>query len=213
MEAQVRPMQRFAGQIVAATCGSRPLHLLSWGHADPGAARRESLSRHATPHHEWMWKHLDATKGRRCAANNGERTASGLLRGCPIMKSLFLLCLSVPYLIVQEPSTSNLRDNGVVQRGNQVMGFSHELSAHHFRLLKDGGEIIVTANNLNDKASIDQIRSHLAHISRMFADGNFNAAVLIHDTNPPGTATMTRLKSQIRYELSEIDQGAKIRIY
>ena len=129
------------------------------------------------------------------------------------MKSLFLLCLSVPYLIVQEPSTSSLRDSGVVQRGNQVMGFSHELSAHHFRLLQDGGEIIVTASNLNDKASIDQIRSHLAHISRMFSDGNFNAPVLIHDTNAPGTATMTRLKSQIRYELSEIDQGAKIRIY
>src|SRR5881275_69913 len=31
-------------------------------------------------------------------------------------------------------------------------------------------------------------------------------------TNPPGTTTMTRLKEQIRYELSETDRGARIRL-
>ncbi len=36
--------------------------------------------------------------------------------------------------------------------------------------------------------------------------------MLIHDTNPPGTATMTRLKEQIRYEFSEIERGARIRL-
>jgi len=92
------------------------------------------------------------------------------------------------------------------------MGFSHDLTAHHFRLLKDGGEIIVTANSLNDKSNIDEIRAHLTHISKMFSDGNFNAPMLIHDTNPPGVATMARLKNQIRCEMTEIDQGAKIRI-
>ena len=117
------------------------------------------------------------------------------------MKSLLLLCLSVPYLIVQEPSTSSLRDNGVVQRGNQVMGFSHELSAHHFRLLQDGGEIIVEARDPTGKTSTQEIQMHLGHIVSMFSNGNFKAPMLIHDTNPPGTATMTRLKSEIRYDL------------
>ena len=46
----------------------------------------------------------------------------------------------------------------------------------------------------------------------MFSNGNFNAPMLIHDTNPPGVATMTRLKSDIRYTVLEIPQGAKIRI-
>jgi len=46
----------------------------------------------------------------------------------------------------------------------------------------------------------------------MFSNGNFNAPMLIHDTNPPGVATMVRLKSDIRYTILEIPQGAKIRI-
>jgi len=36
--------------------------------------------------------------------------------------------------------------------------------------------------------------------------------MLIHDTNPPGVATMTRLKSDIRYTIFEIPRGAKLRI-
>jgi len=39
-----------------------------------------------------------------------------------------------------------------------------------------------------------------------------NAPMLIHDTKPPGVATMTRLKGQIHHEVSEIDRGAKLRV-
>ena len=113
----------------------------------------------------------------------------------------------------QNPSPDqDKRSEGVVKRGEHVMGFSHEATTHHFRLFSDGGEIDVTANDLKDKASIDQIRTHLGHIAKMFASGNFKAPMLIHDTNPPGTKTMTRLKEQIRYEFSETDRGARIRI-
>ena len=115
--------------------------------------------------------------------------------------------------VKQNPSPDqDKRSEGVVKRGEHVMGFSHEATTHHFRLFSDGGEIDVTANDPKDKASIDQIRTHLGHIAKMFASGNFNAPMLIHDTNPPGTATMTRLKQQIRYEFSEIDRGARIRL-
>jgi hypothetical protein len=109
-------------------------------------------------------------------------------------------------------SDQNSRQEGVVQRGDHVMGFSHETTTHHFHLLKDGGEIVVTANDANDKRSIEQIRTHLYHIVGIFSNGNFNAPLLIHDTNPPGVATMTRLKGDIRYTVVEIPQGAKIRI-
>ena len=80
-----------------------------------------------------------------------------------------------------------------------------------FHLLKDGGEIVVTANDPNDKASIERIRMHLSHIVSMFSNGNFDIPMLIHDTNPPGVATMTRLRSDIRYTVTEIDRGARIR--
>jgi hypothetical protein len=36
--------------------------------------------------------------------------------------------------------------------------------------------------------------------------------MIIHDTNPPGVATMVRLKEQIRYEFSETDRGARVRL-
>jgi hypothetical protein len=108
--------------------------------------------------------------------------------------------------------TSETRQDGVVQRGDHVMGFRHDSTTHHFHLLKDGGEIVVIANDPDDKASVSEIRIHLMHIAKLFSDGDFNAPMLIHDTNPPGVATMTRLKAQIPYELSETEHGAKIRI-
>ncbi len=111
----------------------------------------------------------------------------------------------------QQPESTK-RTEGVVTRGEHVMGFSHETTIHHFRLFKDGGEIAVAANDPKDKSSIDQIRSHLGHIARMFSAGNFNAPMIIHDTNPPGVATMARLKEQIRYEFSETDRGARVRL-
>jgi hypothetical protein len=112
----------------------------------------------------------------------------------------------------EEQSSRNTRANTVAKRGDHVMGFSHEAATHHFYLFKDGGEIVVTANLSDDRSARDQIRMHLGHIAKMFAAGDFNAPMIIHDTNPPGTATMTRRKEQIRYEFSEVERGAKIRI-
>src|SRR5438876_4806148 len=113
----------------------------------------------------------------------------------------------------QNPSTDqDKRSEDVVKRGEHLMGFSHEATTHHVRIFKDGGEIAVTAKDPNDKASIEQIRTHLGHIAKMFSSGNFRAPMLIHDTNPPGAATMTRLKEQIRYEFSETERGARIRL-
>jgi len=130
------------------------------------------------------------------------------------MLLLFLLAIVPGMANAQQnpPADQDKRSEDVVKRGEHVMGFSHEATTHHFRLFKDGGEIAVTAKGPNDKTSIEQIRTHLGHIAKMFSAGNFNAPMLIHDTNPPGAATMTRLKEQIRYEFSEIEGGARIRL-
>ena len=48
----------------------------------------------------------------------------------------------------QNPSPEqDKRQDDVVKRGEHVMGFSHEATTHHFRLLNDGGEIDVRAND------------------------------------------------------------------
>jgi hypothetical protein len=114
-------------------------------------------------------------------------------------------------MLVQNPQIPHPQQ-GVVERGEHVMGFSHEKTAHHFLLYASGGEINVSANDPSDKASIEQIRMHLGHIAKMFAAGNFNAPMLIHDTNPPGVPAMTRLKEAIKYEYSGTDRGARIRL-
>jgi hypothetical protein len=101
---------------------------------------------------------------------------------------------------------------GVTQRGDQVMGFSHQKTTHHFRLQPDGGSIEVEVNDPNDAASRQQISSHLQHIAQKFAVGDFAAPMLIHAQTPPGVATMKRLKAEISYQFEETEKGARIRI-
>jgi hypothetical protein len=98
------------------------------------------------------------------------------------------------------------------KRGDKVMGFDHGRTTHHFRLRADGGIIEITANSDEDTKSRDQIRSHLGHIVKMFAAGNFNAPMLIHDQTPPGVPPMQELKSEINYRLEETKRGASIHI-
>ena len=100
----------------------------------------------------------------------------------------------------------------VNQHGDHVMGFSHEKTTHHFELRQDGGLIDVSANDGKDTESRDQIRSHFRHIAQMFAAGNFDAPMLVHSRDVPGTATMTRLKDQLHWQLQETPRGARLKI-
>jgi hypothetical protein len=98
------------------------------------------------------------------------------------------------------------------QRGEQGMGFSQQKTTHHFFLRKDGGVIQVTANASADKASIEQIRRHFAHISHAFQSGDFNIPMFVHDRTPPGVPAMIRLKDNIRYKYEEIENGSRVLI-
>ncbi len=100
----------------------------------------------------------------------------------------------------------------VNEHGDHVMGFSHEKTTHHFELNYDGGLIDVRANDIKDTEGRDQIRGHFQHIAQMFAAGNFNAPMLVHGKDVPGTATMTQLKDQIHWELEETSRGARLKI-
>lgn len=120
------------------------------------------------------------------------------------------LLLFSAFSLAQE--TPDKRHAGVVQRGDQVMGFSHDKTTHHFRLYKDGGSIEALANNPADATSRDDIREHLQHIAGMFKSGDFNAPMLIHARTPPGVPTMKKLRSQIEYRVEETPSGARVRV-
>lgn len=125
-----------------------------------------------------------------------------------------VLVLSATFPQQSQPPApkTDAHHQSVAERGDTVMGFSHEKTTHHFRLYTDGGAIEADAKQAGDTPSRDAIRSHFSHIAQMFAAGDFNAPMLIHQQNPPGTATMTRLREQIRYAVEETPRGGRIRI-
>src|SRR4029079_1679340 len=115
---------------------------------------------------------------------------------------LFSIVLSGAVASGQAGMTQHQMDE-MNKRGDKHMGFDHMKTTHHFLLTKGGGTIQIVANDLKDTESRDQIRSHLRHIAMMFGDGNFNTPMLIHETTPPGTSVMTKLKADIRYQFKE----------
>ena len=125
-----------------------------------------------------------------------------------ILASLILACAALVLVYAQQPKA----DEQMNKRGDHVMGFDHMKTTHHFLLQESGGSIEVTANSSADVESSKQIRMHLKHIAMMFAEGNFNAPMLIHDQTPPGVLVMQELKGEIRYNFEEIDRGAAVRI-
>ena len=120
--------------------------------------------------------------------------------------TLFILALTL-----QAPAAHS--DDQVKERGAHVMGFDQDATVHHFRLHPDGGAIDIAVKDRADGTNRDAIRSHLPHIAQMFSDGNFEAPMLIHDTNVPGTARMADLKSRIRFVYVETPQGGRLDIF
>jgi len=100
----------------------------------------------------------------------------------------------------------------VDDRGDHVMGFDHTKTSHHFLLSPSGGSIEASANDPDDAASRDAIRGHLAHIARMFSEGDFEAPMLIHDRVPPGVPTMKQKKTVIDWRYEETATGGRVRI-
>jgi hypothetical protein len=107
-------------------------------------------------------------------------------------------------------ASSSEHQHQVEKNGDTAMGFSHEKTTHHFLLRADGGVIQVDANSKDDRESRDQIQSHLGHIATMFAAGDFNTPMLVHSVMPPGTATMTKLKADIKYVYESSPQGGRV---
>jgi hypothetical protein len=124
-----------------------------------------------------------------------------------------LLGLSAAGATAQDSAASCAAHHaGVDRRGDHVMGFDHEKTTHHFRLTGEGGAIEVTANDPGDAASRDAIRAHLAHIAKMFAAGDFDAPMLIHDRVPPGVPTLKRKRKAIHWVYEPTDAGGRVAI-
>lgn len=127
------------------------------------------------------------------------------------MKILAIVLLAtISGISAQSPAQT--RSSDVNRRGAHVMGFDQSKTTHHFLLYEDGGAIDVSVKDPSDTADRDAIRSHLPHIAAMFAEGNFDAPMLVHDTNVPGTSEMTTMKDRLSYRFVETPNGGRVDI-
>ena len=93
------------------------------------------------------------------------------------------------------------------------MGFDQDKTVHHFRLHPDGGAIDIAVRDAGDTVNRDAIRAHLPHIAAMFGDGNFEAPMLIHATDVPGTKQMAALKDRVRFVYVETAGGGRLDVF
>jgi hypothetical protein len=110
------------------------------------------------------------------------------------------------------PSSHDAHHAAVDARGGRVMGFDQARTIHHFRLYQDGGAIDVSVKDPDDAANREAIRGHLPHIAALFAEGRFDAPMLVHATEVPGTAALTRLKAAVAYSYVETPGGGRVDI-
>jgi hypothetical protein len=117
---------------------------------------------------------------------------------------------AAPQAQPQSAQESHKHSMDMQGRGDEGMGFSQAKTTHHFILAKDGGAISVEADDAKDTVSRDQIRMHLAHIAKMFAEGNFDIPMFVHDQVPPGVPVMRSRKNQIQYRFEESKLGGRV---
>lgn len=96
------------------------------------------------------------------------------------------------------------------ERGEHAMGFSQTTTTHHFLLKPNGGVIQVEVKDPKDTNSRDNIRMHLGHIAKMFATGDFDIPMFVHDAVPPGVSEMKQLQKSIHYTFEETPNGGRV---
>ncbi|MGE0551900.1 MAG: hypothetical protein AB7R55_00590 [Gemmatimonadales bacterium] len=105
-----------------------------------------------------------------------------------------------------------IAQDSVDVRGHRVMGFDQELTRHQFLLYADGGAIDVRVKDPADRQNLSAVRSHLGHLPAMFGAGNFSMPMGVHAREVPGTARMTELRDEIRYQYVETELGGRVDI-
>jgi hypothetical protein len=120
--------------------------------------------------------------------------------------------VAAPGMLAAQDAPPSPHHAGVEARGSAVMGFDQAKTVHHFRLHADGGSIEVAVTDPADRVDLEAIRSHLPHIAQLFQEGQFDLPMLVHDTNVPGTAELSRLTSVVRYRYLETPMGGRVDI-
>jgi hypothetical protein len=118
--------------------------------------------------------------------------------------------LTLVVLLAMSAAPALAQHTHTPDRAQQAMGFDQARTTHHFRIERAGGAIEVTAKDPADHASIDQVRTHLEHITSMFTNGDFSVPMLVHDKNPPGADMMKQRRDTMTFTFETMTSGGKI---
>lgn len=97
-------------------------------------------------------------------------------------------------------------------RGKMVMGVDQYASAHVFEDLRDGGRIVLDADDAGDTAAIAAIRRHMRDIAGAFRAGDFTKPFQVHAQVVPGTAVMAARRAEITYSATDRPRGGEVRM-
>ena len=95
----------------------------------------------------------------------------------------------------------------IMKRGEMAMGFDQNKIKHDFVETTNGGEIRISALDVNDIHTIHAIRTHVKEIQNDFSQGDFKKPFFIHDQIVPGTQTMTEKKDLINFSILDTEHG------
>lgn len=102
------------------------------------------------------------------------------------------------------------RQEGVAERGAEVMPFDLDATTHGFEPVADGLVQTVRADDPADTEQIDLIRDHLEEEAERFAAGDYGDPTTIHGADMPGLADLEAGASDIAITYEPTPQGGRI---
>lgn len=99
----------------------------------------------------------------------------------------------------------------VQARGKVAMGVDQYTSTHQFDVLPDGGRIELQ-RNVDDRAGVATIRTHLQDIAKAFGSGDFSTPAFVHMQTVPGAQVLAARRSLITYTFTPLPRGGALRI-
>jgi len=102
------------------------------------------------------------------------------------------------------------RQDGVAERGAQVMPFDLDATTHHFVSTAEGGLQTVVADDPSDREQIELIQQHLQEEAAAFGRGDFGDPAQIHGADMPGLAALQAGADRIKVEHRSRDDGAEL---
>jgi hypothetical protein len=103
------------------------------------------------------------------------------------------------------------RQDEVAERGAEVMPFDLDATTHRFEPTATGLDQTVVVDDPGDREQVVLVREHLAEEAERFRAGDYGDPAAIHGDHMPGLAELEAGAAAVDVELSDLDDGARLR--